>query len=124
MKFVLAHPLARRRAMQAVADAPAGYSVTIKEPSRNGDQNAALHALLSDIARTRVWAGKHQSIDTWKRLLTAAWGRASGHQATYLPAIDGAGVDIVFRPTSTLTVRECSDLIEFINAWAAMAEET
>jgi len=27
-------------------------------------------------------------------------------------------------PTSTLTVRECSDLIEFINAWAAMAEET
>ena len=24
MKFVLAHPLARRRAMQAVADAPAG----------------------------------------------------------------------------------------------------
>ena len=124
MKFVLAHPLARRRAMQAVADAPAGYSVTIKEPSRNGDQNAALHALLSDIARTRLWAVRHQSIDTWKRLLTAAWGRAAGHQATYLPAIDGAGVDIVFRPTSTLTVRECSDLIEFINAWAAMAEET
>jgi len=124
MKFVLAHPLARRRAMQAVADAPAGHVVTVKEPSRNGDQNAALHALLSDIARSREWAGSHQSIDTWKRLLTAAWGRAAGHQATYLPALDGAGVDIVFRPTSTLTVRECSDLIEFINAWAAMAEET
>lgn len=36
-----------------------------------------------------------------------------------LPAVDGHGVDIVFRRTSELTRSECAELIEFVLAWSA-----
>jgi hypothetical protein len=118
-RFILAHPLARQRAQQAVGDAPAGYIVTVQEPTRTGDQNAALHARLTEIADRCEWIGKRWPMEVWKRLLTAAWCRATGEAITMLPALDGQGVDIVFRRTSSLSRRECSDLLEFINAWAA-----
>lgn len=118
--FVLgAHAEARRRAMACVAEAPDGFVVEVREPRRSGDQNAALHALLTEIAARCEWAGKRWDLEVWKRLLTAAWCRASGEPVTMLPALDGNGIDIVFRRTSSLTKRECSDLLEFVNAWAA-----
>ena len=117
--FVLAHPEARRRAVACVAQAPEGFVVEVREPRRTGDQNAALHALLTEIASRCEWAGKRWDLEVWKRLLTAAWCRASGEPVTMLPALDGNGVDIVFRRTSSLTKRECSDLLEFVNCWAA-----
>jgi len=55
----------------------------------------------------------------WKRLLTAAWCRATGEPVELLPALDGNGVDIVFKKTSQLSRKECADLIEFIFAWSA-----
>ena len=36
--FILAHHEARRRAMQAVADAPDGFSVTVAEPKRSASK--------------------------------------------------------------------------------------
>lgn len=116
--FILAHQQARRNAMQYVAEAPEGFTVSVSAPRRNGDQNAKLHALLGDIAASVEWAGAKRDLDTWKRLLTAAWLRARGDNVTFLPAIDGAGVDIVFRHTSTLTRGECAELIDFVTAWA------
>jgi hypothetical protein len=41
-----------------------------------------------------------------------------------LPALDGAGIEVVFRKTSLLTKAECSDLIEFIHAWRATDANT
>lgn len=117
--LILAHAEARRRAVEAVQQAPDGYVVTVKAPTRNSDQNAALHALLSEIAERCEWAGRRWDVETWKRLLTAAWCRARGERVVMLPALDGAGVDIVFRRTSELTRAECSELLDFINAWAA-----
>lgn len=122
--FVLSHAEARRRASLAVAQAPDGYSVTIKPATRNSDQNALLHALLSEIAERVEWAGKLRSVETWKRLMTAAWLRARGDSVEFLPALDGHGVDIVFRRTSTLTKAECAELVDFIQAWAAENMET
>lgn len=108
--------------MAAVADAPDGNVVTIAEPTRNGAINAALHAKLGEIADSRDWAGRRWDIETWKRLLTAAWGRATGQAVVMLPALDGAGVDIVFRRTSELTQAECRDLLAFIEAWESETE--
>ena len=119
--FILAHQDARNRALEAVRNAPMGQWVTISDPKRSGEQNALLHAKLTEIAETRIWAGAKQSSEVWKRLLTAAWCRATGQPVTMLPAIDGMGVDIVFRRTSELTKRECSELLEFIIAWEAGA---
>lgn len=117
MKFILAHDEARRRAAKTVSDAPEGYVVTVKPPKRNSAINAALHAKLTEIAQSREWAGRRWDVETWKRLLTAAWGRATGQQIVMLPALDGAGVDVVFRRTSDLTQAECRDLLLFIEAW-------
>jgi hypothetical protein len=110
--------------MSAVAEAPEGYSVTVEPPKRDSAINAALHAKLTEIARSRMWAGKRWDVETWKRLLVAAWSRATGQPLVMLPALDGAGVDIVFRRTAAMTQREVSDLLTFIEAWEAETEET
>ena len=75
--------------------------------------------MLGHISKTQEWAGKRRDIETWKRLLVAAWCRAIGEQIELLPALDGHGVDIVFRRTSQLSRKECADLIEFVFAWGA-----
>ena len=115
--FILAHPEARRRAMRAVAEAPDGFAVTVKPATRNLEQNALLHALLAEIADSIPWAGAMRSIETWKRLLVASWLRARGESVEILPALDGHGVDVVFRRTSTVSRSEFAELIDFIEAW-------
>jgi hypothetical protein len=92
--------------------------IEVKEMTRSVEQNAKLHATLTDIARQIEWAGAKRDVDTWKRLLTAAWLRARGESVEILPAVDGHGVDVVFRRTSSLTVKECAELLEFVQAWA------
>lgn len=117
--FSLVHAEARRRAVACVAEAPEGYVVEVREPTRNLSQNAALHALITDIAGRCDWAGRRWDVEVWKRLLVGAWSRANKEPVVMLPALDGSGVELVYRRTSTLTKRECSDLMEFVAAWAA-----
>lgn len=117
--FNLVHQEARRRAVACVSEAPDGYVVEVREPTRNLSQNAALHALITDIAGRCEWAGRRWDVETWKRLLVGAWSRANKEPIVMLPALDGWGVELVYRRTSTLTKRQCSDLMEFIGAWAA-----
>jgi len=116
--FILAHDTARANAKTAIAESPDGYAVEIKPITRSLAQNAKLHALITDIAKTLEWAGAKRDVETWKRLLTAAWLRARGEPIEMLPALDGHGVDIVFRRTSELTVNEMIELIEYVQAWA------
>jgi hypothetical protein len=116
--FILAHDTARANAKTAIAESPNGYAVEIKPITRSLAQNAKLHALITDIAKTLEWAGAKRDVETWKRLLTAAWLRARGEPIEMLPALDGYGVDIVFRRTSELTVNEMIELIEYIQSWA------
>lgn len=117
--FNLVHAEARRRAVRFVAEAPDEWRVTVEPPRRDLGINAALHARLSEIAERVEWAGKKWDIDTWKRLLVAAWSRATRQELMMLPALDGAGVDIVFRRTSQMTQAEVRDLMAFIDAWCA-----
>lgn len=91
----------------------------IRPEKRSDAQNRLLHACLSEISKQVEWAGAKRDVDTWKRLLTAAWLRARGEHIEMLPALDGHGVDIVFRRTSQLTKAECAELSEFVMAWAA-----
>ena len=96
----------------------------VRPQTRSDAQNKLLHAMLGDIARQVDWAGKKRDTDTWKRLLTAAWLRARGESVELLPALDGHGVDVVFRHTSKLTRAECSELCEFVMAWCAEHDVT
>ena len=119
MIFRLVHAIARQRALEAVKNAPDGYIVTVRGPTRNLEQNAALHALLQEIAETRQWAGQLLDVEDWKRLLTAAWMRATGRGIRLVPALDGQGFDALYQRTSTLTKAEMSELIDYIQAWRA-----
>lgn len=89
----------------------------VRLETRSDAQNRLLHSRIGDIARAVEWAGAKRDTDTWKRLLVAAWLRARGEHVELLPAIDGHGVDVVFRHSSKLTRAECSELSEFIIAW-------
>lgn len=99
----------------------AGYRlvIEIRQEKRSDAENRLLHAMLGYIAKNVEWAGSKRDSETWKRLLTAAWLRARGEHVEMLPALDGCGIDVVFRRTSDLTRVECAELIEHIFAWGA-----
>ena len=91
--------------------------VVVKPKTRNGEQNAKLHAMLSDISAQKEYHGQKLSIETWKRLLMAAFLRATNENVQIYPAIDGNGMDIVYEHTSKMTIKQCAELISFIEAW-------
>lgn len=105
--------------LKAMLTAGHKMQVRIERETRSLKQNALLHDLLTDISKQLPWAGKKRDVDTWKRLMVAAWCRAHNEQIELLPALDGHGVDIVFRRTSQMSVAELTDLITFIQAWCA-----
>jgi hypothetical protein len=78
--------------------------------TRNKQQNALLHAVLTDISKQVKWHGQLLDVVTWKRLCTAAWLREKNEQPQLIPALDGKGFDIIFERTSKLSVKDCADL--------------
>ena len=115
--------------VRVALDAGQRLELVVRPEKRSNDQNALLHALLSEIAAKVEWAGARRDVETWKRLCTAAWLRARGESLEVLPALDGKGIDVVYAPTSKLTKAELSELVEFVSAWAIehgveLAEQT
>lgn len=117
--YRLVHDRARELARAAVMGAKHGSIVTVGQPTRNLEQNALLHAALTDIAAQVTWHGQRFDIETWKRLCTAAWLRERGGNPQMVPALDGHGFDIVYQPTSKLSKGEFSELCEWIFSFGA-----
>lgn len=93
--------------------------IAISDEDRSSEQNAKLHAMLSDIAKQVEHAGKKWNVLIWKRLCTAAWLREEGENATMIPALDGNGFDVIYERTSKLGIKKCASLIEWITAFGA-----
>jgi NinB protein len=85
---------------------------------RSTEQNARLHALLADIAEQKQWDGQTLDTEVWKRLLVGAFCRANGQSVEIYRAIDGQGLEMVYRRTSRMSKQEMSELIEYATAWA------
>ena len=117
--FKLAHAEARRRAIECVREAPEGYVVTVQEPRRSLDANAAMWVLLQAFADQLQWpvngAMVWMSADEWKDVLSAAFRRESVRVAM---GMDGGMVMLGSR-TSKFSVREMSEFLEFLHATAA-----
>jgi hypothetical protein len=94
-------------------------TIEVKPETRSQQENALLHALITQIAKKKQWSGQTLDADIWKRLLVAAWLRARGEGAQVYPALDGHGIDIVYQKTSTLTRAQCAELIDYVQVWAA-----
>lgn len=112
--FVLSHDLARQRAIEAVKDAPAGYAVTLAEPTRTSDQNARLWASLTEVSRQVEWYGKRLTPESWKHVFSAALKKQE-----VVPSLDGTGFVVLGTSTSRMSKREFSDLLELIAAFGA-----
>lgn len=111
----------RARLMGVIAgiDLSKPRKVAITEEDRSAEQNAKLHAMLSDISRQVEHAGQKWNVLIWKRLCTAAWLREAGDNPQLIPALDGNGFDVVYEKTSKLGVKKCAELIEWIQAFGA-----
>lgn len=112
--FRLAHPEARRRAVEAIHSAPDGYIVKITEPTRSLDQNAALWPMLTDISEQVEWYGRKLTPEDWKHVFSA-----SLRKLEVVPNLDGTGFVALGQSTSKMTKREFSDLLELIAAFGA-----
>lgn len=111
--FYLEHDLARQNAIRCIADAPAGYMVTVKEKTRTLDQNALLWPLLTAISKQVDWYGTKLTKDEWKDVFSASLKKQK-----VVPGLDG-GFVICAQSTSKMPKKDFSELIELIYAFGA-----
>lgn len=117
--FVMAHAEARRRAMQAVAEAPEGHKVTVEPPKRSLDQNAAQWPILEAFSEQLLWPVNGSMVtmakEEWKDVLTAGFRQ---EQVRLAMGLHG-GVVMLGGRTSKFTKAEFSEWLEFLHAEAA-----
>lgn len=118
--FKLVHQQARENAARYVLrEAPDDYVVTIKEPTRNLDQNALMWVLLEAFSQQLQWPVNGAMVklapEEWKDLLSAAYRQESQRVAMGL----SGGMVMLGLRTSKMGRREFAEFIEFIQATAA-----
>lgn len=104
----------RRKAHELVEKAPVGAVLNIRPASRTNEQNAKMHAMLSDIARAKP-DGREMTTEQWK----AVFMQAAGFKATFVPDLEGESFVCLGFKSSRLTKAEFSDLIECIYEFGA-----
>lgn len=115
--FILVNERVLGNAVRTVREAPAGYVVTISPPKRSLDQNAKLHALLSDLAASPVkWAGKRRTLEEWKALMISAHAVATGRPGEVVPGIEGEYVAIR-ESSANMGVGRAASLITYLLAF-------
>lgn len=117
--FNLVHNIARQRAAQAVMQAPDGFRVEVREPSRSLDQNAAQWPILQAFSEQLMWPVNGEMVklepEEFKDILTAAF---HGETVRVAQGLNG-GVVMLGRRTSKFGKKEFSEWIEFLHAAAA-----
>lgn len=111
------HDRARLLAFVQGIDLAKPKKVAISDEDRSTEQNAKLHAMLTDISGQVEHAGRKWNVLIWKRLLTAAWLREEGEAPQLIPAVDGNGFDVIYERTSKLGVKKCASLIDWVQAF-------
>lgn len=118
-RFILAHEVARARAVQAVREAPEHWSVTVAPPKRSLDQNAMLWPLLECFAEQLQWPVNGQMVkldpQEWKDVLSAAYKQETQRIAMGL----NGGMVILGLRTSRMSKRAFSEFLEFVLAVGA-----
>lgn len=110
---VLNNDLSRMYAARATQEAPDGYVMTIKPPTRSGEQNALMWPLLQELSRKVDWHGYKLTDEEWKDVLTASLKKQK-----VVPGIDGSFV-VCGQSTSNMSKKDFSELIELIYAFGA-----
>lgn len=117
--FRLVHDTARQRALQAVRDAKPEQYVVIKDSDRSLAQNAKLHAIFEDFAKSGFQINDETfTADDWKILLISAHSEATKEASR--PVIGLEGELVMLRESSAaMSVARMSSLIEYCVAFAS-----
>lgn len=116
-RFILRTDRVRENAIAEVRRAPADAVVTLTERTRTVEQNAKLHAMISDIAASGIeWAGKRRTFDEWKVLIVSGHAVATGKPGDVIPGLEGEFVAIR-ESTALMGVSRCASLIEYLQAF-------
>ncbi len=114
--FKLAHDTARLMAVREVQNAPMGHVVTVSEPTRSLEQNAAQWPILEAFAQQKEACinGKMVKVtsEDWKDILSGAY---NGEMR--MAAFDDKVIMLPQR-TSKMAKKAFSDWLEFLNAMA------
>lgn len=103
----------RQRGVALVGSAPQGAVLTVASPKRTLDQNAKMHAMLSDISLAMPMGRRHTP-DDWKAILM----NACGWECQFQEGLDGRPFPMGFR-SSQLTKDQMTTLIEYMLAFGA-----
>ncbi|WP_297803707.1 recombination protein NinB [uncultured Brevundimonas sp.] len=106
----------RQRAALWASKAPDGTVVEFRQKNRSLDQNAAMWSILTQITKARP---HHNGVKMSAVLWKAVFLQALKVELVMLPTLDGDGMFPFGHRSSKLTVRQMSDLIELMLAWAA-----
>jgi hypothetical protein len=113
------HP-ARQNCIQNIQNAPNGFIVSVGEPTRTLEMNAAQWPILQAFSDQLKWPVNGAMVsmepEEWKDVLTAAFRRETVRVAM---GLDG-GMVMLGQRTSKFSKREFSEWLEFLNATAAM----
>lgn len=91
--------------------------IELREKRRSDEQNAKLHAMLSDIAKQKTFNGKKLSIEQWKMVFVSGHSIATGGEAEMAIGLEGEVINLR-ESTAKMSVRRLASLIEYITAWA------
>jgi hypothetical protein len=117
--FILANPMARATAVQAVKTAPEGYKITVAPVTRSLDQNAMFHGICDKLGKANaVWAGKPRNEQEWKVLLVSGHAIATKQQVEIVPGLEGEFVNIR-ESTAKMSKERGNSLIEYTLAYCA-----
>lgn len=117
--LILSHSEARRRAIEAIHEAPDGFVVTISEPTRNSAQNSRFHAICEDLAKSELtWCDKKRSAAEWKVLLVSAHAVATNEGSEIVVGLEGELVS-VRESTALMSKKRGSSLIEYACSFCA-----
>jgi hypothetical protein len=124
--FILAHAVARARAIECVQEAPDGHMVSVSEPTKKRAQEERYHAMIGDISVQAEYAGKKWHREDMKRILLDEFAdemRSAGtplhHDGRLIPSEDGRRVIQLGIQSREFLVKEASAFIEFLFAYGA-----
>ena len=92
--------------------------VEVRERKRSDEQNAKLHAMLSDIARQKEFGGQKRTIEQWKMIFISGHRIATGGTAEMAVGLEGEVINLR-ESTAQMGVQRLASLISYIDAWAA-----
>lgn len=90
--------------------------VKIQPMTRTLEQNAKLHAMLTDIANQCEFQGKKRDVETWKAIFVSAHKIATGGQAEMAIGLEGEVINLR-ESTAQMGVKRLASLIEYLTAW-------